>query len=490
MRVRAFAVRSVRGWACSLLLATIAGWGCTDHSIAGTAAPPPEALQSAGLSCIGTCLESDDPINAADPGYISFQTPDPGPRGGFPETSIGGTFAEPALVYARATGIVSKTFADSWVWPSNVRGTASHPLDPNGRVWGGAFQCVGNLEIYYYKPNGAPVANAFCTRNNTNLINSPARSPFDTTFVVEGSNGKVRRLNSQDTGPNCGYLGYPECFTFAGKQTIELVPYRKTLVVNASRDSVGRGDTVTFTASATGGSVTIRSWRWASTTGATHAVPCSTMSPTCLYVPPDSGRMYVVAKVGSNSFVEQARSVVVRVYINCPTGDVLVDNPVVRDMLKALERLTKSTNPPKEMAGYVFTLPDGSQTFVIDSTNPLNNCRKSQFRPQFQPAGSVPVVGAHSHPGNAGDRAPCVPGGTYRNGPHGGIASPNDWAYVYNGIPQIIISPSRIARINPPPSGGWNRTTEVEGTLVRIPDKTQFNANYTEFPRGGSCVRP
>ena len=90
-------------------------------------------------------------------------------------------------------------------------------------------------------------------------------------------------------------------------------------------------------------------------------MPCSITSTTCLYAPTDSGRMYVVAKVGSNTFVERARSVVVRVYIKCPTGDALMDNPVVRDMLKALERLGTATTPRKEFAGFVFTLPNGTQ---------------------------------------------------------------------------------------------------------------------------------
>jgi hypothetical protein len=252
---------------------------------------------------------------------VSYQTPGPGSRGGYEPTAIGGAFTEPTFVHARATGIVTKTFANSWVWPVAVRGTASFPLDPNGRVWGSAYQCVGNLEITYIKPSGAPSINAFCTRNSTNLIDSPLRTPFDTTFVIDGSNGTARRVNSIDTGPNCGYASYPECFDWAGTQTIELVPYRKTLRVNADRDSVTYGDSVTFTASATGGAVTVRSWRWSASNGGLTQVPCSIASTTCKFAPHTSGRLYVVGKVGNNPFVEQARSVLVQVskrpYLEC-----------------------------------------------------------------------------------------------------------------------------------------------------------------------------
>ncbi len=265
------------------------------------------------LTCSGSCPESGDPINASDPGYVSYQTPGPGSRGGYEPTAIGGAFAEPTFVHARATGIVTKTFANSWVWPVAVRGTASFPLDPNGRVWGSAYQCVGNLEITYIKPSGAPSINAFCTRNSTNLIDSPLRTPFDTTFVIDGSNGTARRLNSIDTGPNCGYASYPECFDWAGAQTIELVPYRKTLRVNADRDSVTYGDSVTFAVSATGGAVTLRSWRWSATSGGLTQVPCSLTATTCKFAPHTTGRLYVVGKVGNNPFVEQARSVLIQV---------------------------------------------------------------------------------------------------------------------------------------------------------------------------------
>lgn len=243
-----------------------AGSQCGKGSVRGGKrweAVRPSKFQRGLLTCTGACPENDDPINAADPGYVTFTTPGPGPRGGFDTTAIDGSFSEPTLVYARATGLISKHYVNSWVWPPAVRGTATFPLDPNGWVWGSAYQCVGHLEIYYVRPNGSKTTNVFCTRDGTNLLDAQ-RNPFDTTFVFEGANGKIKRFNSLDSGPSCGFGAYPVCFDFAGSQIVELVPYRVTLNVNADRDPITYGDTVNFTASGSA-SLTIRSWMWAST---------------------------------------------------------------------------------------------------------------------------------------------------------------------------------------------------------------------------------
>lgn len=99
-------------------------------------------------SCSPACA-GEDPVSPAAPGYVRVQTPSPGSRGGFALVPMPGAFGEATLVYARASGLVSKVYADSWIWPVNIRGTATVPLDPNGWAWGSAFQCVGNLEFRF-----------------------------------------------------------------------------------------------------------------------------------------------------------------------------------------------------------------------------------------------------------------------------------------------------------------------------------------------------
>jgi hypothetical protein len=166
-------------------------------------------------SSVNSVCEGCDEFDPNTPGYIEYETPDPGVRGGFPNTPFPGTFAESTYVHARAEGVVNSWYADSWVWPQGTRGTAMPPLDPNGWAWGGAFQCVGNLEISYLRSTGGRHGVAFCTRNNTNLrVFGHTRTIIDTSFVLIGTSGLITRLNSQDTGPSCGFASYPACYTY------------------------------------------------------------------------------------------------------------------------------------------------------------------------------------------------------------------------------------------------------------------------------------
>jgi hypothetical protein len=80
-----------------------------------------------------------------------------------------------------------------------------------------------------------------------------------------------------------------------------------TLVVNAAPTPIYEGDTVTFTASSTDGRpVSVRSWVWQDSAGATVNVACTLSSSTCKFAPLGSGRMFVRARVGNNPYIEQA----------------------------------------------------------------------------------------------------------------------------------------------------------------------------------------
>jgi hypothetical protein len=110
-----------------------------------------------------------------------------------------------------------------------------------------------------------------------------------------------------DTGPNCGFAGYPDCFVYSGFQVVELVPHRRTLQLAPPVGEIAEGDTVTFTASSTDGRpITVRSWIWQDSLGVSSTPACSISSPRCTIVAGGRGRMHVRARVGTNTFVEQA----------------------------------------------------------------------------------------------------------------------------------------------------------------------------------------
>ena len=112
-----------------------------------------------------------------------------------------------------------------------------------------------------------------------------------------------------DTGPNCGFAGYPDCFVYSGFQVVELVPHRRTLQLAPPVGEIAEGDTVTFTASSTDGRpITVRSWIWQDSLGVSSTPACSISSPRCTIVAGSRGRMYVRARVGTNTFVEQANA--------------------------------------------------------------------------------------------------------------------------------------------------------------------------------------
>lgn len=389
-----------RGRSCVVMLCVVIGVasGCTDA--------PTRVEEATDVGSVRRLIVSSDPIDPSTPGYAYMSVALAEPNGGFSPQLFPASFSEPTLVYARAKGLISKTYSNNW--PAHVRGTASFPLDPNGRVYGSAYQCVGNLQLDYTSATGALTSGAFCTRNNTNLIDSPARSPMDTTFVLNGT-GTIKRNNSIDTGPTCGYASYGPCFDFAGIQEIELVPWKKTLSLAASPDSVLVGDSITFTASATGNpTIVVRRWQWRDSLGVVTTVACGTAT-TCRIAPYTSGTMFVVAKVGINTFVETASAVAI-VITNCVTGEELLDNAAVR---RRLQQLMFASNPNAPNFWERFEQPlliyrnAAGDTIFRSPVYVVNGpCSVTSSLPPSQPGDSL-LARVHTHPALPGDSAIC-----------------------------------------------------------------------------------
>ncbi|MFO0228459.1 hypothetical protein, partial [Gemmatimonas sp.] len=148
---------------------------------------------------------------------------------------------------------------------------------------------------------------------------SPASSVTITDVYETGSRGRAVWLErtpvniSVSCGGNppaapCPHNGYVAWkYRVSGTQTVTVRRIAKTLQVNVSPvGTIYEGDTVTFTArSSDNRPVTVvRDWIWRDSTGTPSFVPC--YSAVCRWVPPNSGIMYVYAKVGTNPFFEQA----------------------------------------------------------------------------------------------------------------------------------------------------------------------------------------
>ena len=150
-------------------------------------------------------------------------------------------------------------------------------------------------------------------------IGSSASSVTINDVYVTGGLGRSVRFErtAMGIGVSCGgnppaapcpYNGYTASkYVVSGTQTVTVRWMAKTLQLNVTPISANyEGDSVTFTArSSDNRPVTVSNWYWRDTTGTSTLVPCG-YSPVCRWVPPNSGIMYVRAKVGTNPFYEQA----------------------------------------------------------------------------------------------------------------------------------------------------------------------------------------
>ncbi|WP_353268576.1 hypothetical protein [Gemmatimonas sp.] len=120
--------------------------------------------------------------------------------------------------------------------------------------------------------------------------------------------GKGVACGGNPPAPPCPYSGYTAAkYVVSGTQTVTVRWMAKTLQLHVTPTStLYEGDSVTFTArSSDTRPVTVSHWFWRDSTGTATPVPCGN-SPVCRWVPPNTGIMYVRAKVGTNPFFEQA----------------------------------------------------------------------------------------------------------------------------------------------------------------------------------------
>ena len=183
------------------------------------------------------------------------------------------------------------------------------PMGGNGSMWAQLLVRMRLIE-----------ANTLSTRVVTGTsFGSPASSVTINDVYETGTRGRVvwfERTPANITvscggnppAPPCPHNGYVAWkYRVSGTQTVTVRRIAKTLQVQVSPvGTIYEGDTVTFTArSSDNRAVTVvRDWIWRDSTGTPSFVPC--YSAVCRWVPPNSGIMYVYAKVGTNPFFEQA----------------------------------------------------------------------------------------------------------------------------------------------------------------------------------------
>jgi len=273
--------------------------------------------------------------------------------------------------------------------------------------------------------------------------------------------------------------------------SVRVDPLPIRLVARINRRFVGGGDTVTVTLSSEPAGKVITSPHLAGGTASLSTATCTSSPSACRAAVQGSGSIVVHALV---SGLPRTASAQVDT-IPCATGDSTLDNPVMRDMLRNLERIGNKTSPPKEMAGYIFRDSLGIERWVIDSLNPANDCSTSGFRSNLLPSGQVLVSGAHLHPGAPKDPVLCPPAGRrYAAGPLRGLPSPADWHISeQHGVPVVVIDRQSLARYGASTLSDSVRVRQLDGRLTwfRIPNATEFASSYRQVSRNPpGCTRP
>lgn len=236
--------------------------------------------------------------------------------------------------------------------------------------------------------------------------------------------------------------------------------------VHADRNYVAQGGSVRFTATPvdfTPGGVGTWTWSWHSA-GSYLPVSACAGQTICDYTPQQTGDMYVQAPHAPNWSVNGISDSVD--VLKCPTGDTLLDNPIVR---KALRRALDSsyadsaTHKRRERIGLIYydttTNQNPSlriQPYDVPAYTHSDPCR-AEFGslPAPQPP-FVPIAYYHTHPFTegtatvAGDIYPAncgaqLSGRRYRRGP-----SQPDWTSSRNvlGVPGYIIDKNRVQRFD------------------------------------------
>lgn len=236
-------------------------------------------------------------------------------------------------------------------------------------------------------------------------------------------------------------------FNETAELSVEVKPGE--LRLSANKVSVRPGEPVTFTAQPdpSNFAFTITDWRWVpdSTPGQTQE--CAAPANLCTTDVHETGTMHVD---GTVSGVAQTASARVRA-VSCPTGNPILDEPVLRAMLDSLWRKGNNPDPNKrrELKGFYFDEAGLRTGLILKDTANATPCHTEAVPTSADtiPAG-WPIAAAHPHYFTPGDTLPLACGSGLAGQPYqsqyGGPSLRDWWSAKENRWLLIIIEPDSI----------------------------------------------
>lgn len=361
-----------------------------------------------------------------------------------------GTYPELTLVEIKANGLINRYFGYVWIYGSN-QGQFDRQIDAAGL---GGSQ---GAHIGFDQP-----AMAWFVDTSATL-----RDEWRARAIVEGT-GRVQWIRPGGGGWNCDYQGTPDCFSYSGSFDVSVTPFPAALVLKASRSAVTPGQSVTFTAAVVPDTIEnigvpfkVAEWRWLPDGGGggTVLTQCAGQK-ICNYAPVVSGTMRAT---GYANGADDVATVHVTVF-PCLTGDSLLDNPLVRDLLRMTGAVSGYPSQPPadrlERGGALHCTLSGECEPVLYPPGPDDDAC-NWWPPTDIPPGTIRPVVVHTHEFAPFDTLPpeavcrrrpgakALPPGTIRLAGHG----PSGGDYYTGGAHGIIITPNLVWLIPPRPFG-------------------------------------
>jgi hypothetical protein len=361
-----------------------------------------------------------------------------------------GTYPEPTLVEIRASGTIDRYYGFVWYYYS-LQGQFDRTIDAGGDYG----------TQYVHIAFDSPAMGWF--KDTQGL---PLQDEWSTVAVVQGS-GRAEWVRP-GTGGQCDSPGTPDCFSYTGSFDVSVTPFPAELVLKASKQAVTPGQSVTFAASVVPDTIEnvgvpfkVVEWRWLADAGGEGAVltQCANQK-ICSYAPSVSGTMRAT---GYANGAEDVATVHVTVF-PCLTGDSLMDDRLVRDLLRMTGDVSGYPNQAPadrlERGGALHCTLSGACEPVLYPPGPDDDAC-NWWPPTAIPPGTIRPVVVHTHefapfdtlpPESVCRRKPgakpLAPGTIRLAGP-----GPSGGDFFTGGAHGIIITPNTVWLIPPRPFG-------------------------------------
>jgi hypothetical protein len=301
-----------------------------------------------------------------------------------------GTYPEWTVVEIKVAGLLNRYFSDAPIWGS-LAGKPFGQWDAGG-VQAGGSSCIGNVWIAFDSPGFV----GFCDNPSTAL-----RSDWRAVRMVRGE-GKVGWVSGPHrTDGTCDTPSTPPCFTYLLDHTVTITPFPAELVLKANKAAIESGQNVTFTASVTPDTIEnvgvpfkVVEWQWLPDAGGAGAVltHCENQK-VCTYAPNVSGTMRATGFANGAAAEAEVHVTV----LDCLTGDSLLDDPGVRDLLRQVYNGMGIGGPDSlrtERAAGMYCDATGACTSELYPVGPNDN-ECSMYPPAAADSSDILI---HGHP--------------------------------------------------------------------------------------------